>query len=115
MKKQTAAFKREAQKRTEKAQKGWNTRLKKQAQEQSEYIETKRQLAASNKEIEILQSALKSAENALFSKKDVAINLHNERNSLQIKIRELNLELKAVEEKIIDYKSKCQSDINILS
>ena len=115
MTKQTSAFKREAQKRADKANKGWQTRKNKQEQEQLEYLQTKRNLAAANKEIEILNSSLKSAENALNKKDSTAVDLQTRKVEIINKQFELEVELKQLINQIIEYKTKAQSDLNILS
>ncbi len=113
--KQTAAFKREALKRSEKAKKGWVKRRAKQVENAMGDLN----LAADNldlkEEIKILTKSLESCENALFKKDNLAMELQSKKVDIMNKISVLEVELKETEKAIIDYKSNLNAELNILS
>ncbi len=121
--KQKAAFKRELNKKSSAkasskklspAEKGWATKRAKEEAMSAEYLRLADENNALKKEVEILNSAIKSCESELLKKENGAAELYNKRTDLTNEIERLEYELKLVDDDIINMKAKLNSELNIL-
>lgn len=96
------------------AGKGWATKRAKQKEAAAEYLRLADENHALKKEVEILNSSIKSCESALLKKENGAAELYNKRTHLTNEIERLEYELTLVDDDIITMKSKLHSELNIL-
>ena len=97
------------------AKKAWKTREANKIKEAEWILDVQSENLALKKEVEILNSSIKSCESALSKNETKASELFNKRIGIVNKIEELKSELKGIEVDIINLKSNLSAELEILS